>query len=213
MSRNLKLLITLILVGTLAAYIIFVVIPTQVAKRSYEAAKTIGEDFRQAFQFTPEITIENTVVLNQQTDIMEVAVLTQNFDHRYTWTNSWLKSTKKISITGSFDAKVGFDLDKTFSVSIYGDRATVVLPEPEILSVESKGDIEYRDENGIWNWVSTDDRTKATNAFIHDARKYAVQGPFVSEAKQKMEARVKALLAPHVDEVVVTFSVYLERAR
>jgi hypothetical protein len=197
----------------IAAYVIFVVIPTQVAKRSYEAAKTIGEDFKRAFQFTPEITIENTVVLNQQTDIMEFAVLAQNFDHRYTWTNSWLKSTKKIFITGSFDAKVGFDLDKTFAVSIYDDRATVVLPEPEVLSVESKGDIEYRDEHGIWNWVSADDRTKATNAFIHDARKYATEGPFVTEAKQKMEARVKTLLAPHVDGVVVTYAVYLERRR
>ena len=74
-SRNLKLLIILIIVGSLSAYLIAVVIPTQLAKRGYEAAKTLGEDFKKAFQFTPEITVNNTVVLNQQADVLELALV------------------------------------------------------------------------------------------------------------------------------------------
>lgn len=182
-----------------------VVIPTQLAKRSYEAAKTLGEDFKKAFQFTPEITVNNTVVLNQQTPVFELAVINQNFEHRYEWTNSWLGSTKKIYITGSFDAKAGFYLNQKFSIRLADDIAYVSLPKPIILSIESKGDITYRDEQGIWNWVSTDDRTKATNAFIADARRSAAQAAFVEDAKLQLETRLQEVLKPYAKEVVIQF--------
>jgi len=205
-SSNLKLLIILIIVGALAAYVVFVTIPTQLAQRSYEAAKTIGNDFRNAFQFTPEIIVNNTIVLNQQTPVLELAVLSQNFEHRYTWTNTWLGSTKQVFIAGTFDAKAGFDLHQKFAIALQNDTAYVVLPEPIILAVESQGNITYRDEQGIWNWVNPDDRTEATNAFITDARKYAEQAIFVQDAKSKMEERLKVLLQPHAKGVVIQYS-------
>lgn len=205
-SRNLKLLIALIIVATIAGYVILVVIPTQLTEKAYKAARTLGEDFRKAFQFTPEIIVDKTVVLNQQTDVFELAVLSQSFEHRYTWTHSWLGSTKKINISGSFDAKVGFDLHEKFSLTITDDKAVVSLNEPRVLSVESKGDIQYRDENGIWNWVNVDDRTAATNHFIKDARVYAEQAAFVEDAKEKMEERLKAFFKLHNKEVEIHYT-------
>lgn len=209
-SRNLKLLIALLVVGTIAAYVVLVTIPTQLAQRSYEAAKTLGEDFRKAFQFTPEIIVSNTIVLNQQSTILELAVLSQNFEHRYTWTNTWLGSTKQVFITGNFVAKAGFDLNEKFSVRLANDTAYVLISQPKILSVESQGDIIYRDEQGIWNWVSPDDRTKATNAFISDARKYAEHAAFVQDAKSKTEAQLKTLLRPYAKGVVIRYDLKAE---
>lgn len=207
MSRNLKLLIGLVIVGTLAAYIILVTIPTQLAKRSYEGARTLGEDIRKAFRFTPEVKVNNTIVLNQQTAAFELSVLQQDFEHRYVWQNSWLGSTKKIFIAGTFSAKVGFDLHRKFSITLRDDTAYVVLAEPRTLSVESSGDITYRDEQGVWNWVSVNDRTRATNAFIRDARRYADQAQFVQQAKAEMEKRLKDLLASYVGEVVIGYEI------
>jgi hypothetical protein len=209
-SRNLKLLIALTIVGTIAAYILFVTIPTKLAQRSYEAAKTLGKDFRNVFQFTPEIKVNNTIVLNQQTPLIELSVLSQNFQHRYVWVNSWLGSTKKIFITGTFDAKAGFDLQKKFTVSLQDGKAIVTLPEPVVLSVESKGDIEYRDEQGIWNWVDMEDRTRATNAFLSDARRYANQAAFVHDAKRNMEEKLLALIKPYADEVEVRYDASIQ---
>jgi hypothetical protein len=209
-SRNLKLLIILVIVGALAAYVVLVTIPTQLAQRSYEAAKTLGEDFRNAFQFTPEITVNNIIVLNQQTPVLELAVLSQNFEHRYMWENTWLGSTKQIAINGTFEAKAGFDLHQKFSITLKDDKAFVLLPDPKILSVESKGDITYRDEHGFWNWVDPDDRTAATNAFINDARRYSEQASFVQDAKSKMEERLRALLQPHVKGVVIQYRESIE---
>ncbi len=204
-SRNLKLFIILLIVGSITTYVVFVTIPTQMVKRSYEAAKTLGEDFRKAFQFTPEISVDHTIVLNQQTPVLELALLSQNFGHNYTWTNTWLGSTKQIFITGSFEAKAGFDLHRKFSIELTDDIAYVTLPEPSLLSIESQADITYRDENGVWNWVDMNDRTKATNAFIKDARTYAAQAGFIKDAKPKMEEQVRALLKPYAEEVIIRY--------
>lgn len=205
MSRNLKLLILLIIVATLSGYVIFVTIPSRLAERSYNGAKQLGEDIRKAFQFTPEIKVNNTIVLNQQASVLELSVLSQRFEHRYVWENSWLGSTKKIFISGTFTAKVGFDLRQRFAITLRDDKAYVSLPQPRTLSVEAMGDISYRDEQGIWNWVNTEDRTRATNAFISDARRYANRGVFVQDAKSKMESQLKELLKPHADEVIIDY--------
>ena len=206
MSRNLKLLIALVIIATISAYIIFVTIPTELARRSYEGARSLGDDIRKALHFTPEIRVNNTVVLNQQTSHLELSVLQQDFEHRYVWENSWLGSTKKIFITGRFSAKAGFDLHKKFVITLRDDKAFVTLPPPQILSVESYGGITYRDEQGIWNWVSVDDRTRATNAFIADARRSAAGAGFVDDAEVRIEEQLKMLLKPYAEEVVVNYT-------
>lgn len=213
MSRNIKLIIILLIVGTIASYVVLVVIPTQLAERGYKAARALGEDFKKAFQFTPEITVNNTVVLNQQTPVLEMAVLAQNFEHRYSWTNTWLNSTKQIFISGTFEAKAGFDLNQKFSIILKDEKAIVILAEPKILSVESQGDITYRDESGVWNWINTDDRTKATNAFIQDARTYATHAEFVKDAKVQIEKRLRLLLQPYAKEVVIEYRMELPQKR
>jgi hypothetical protein len=53
---RLILIIILLFAVCITAYVIVVVIPTQLAQRSYEGAKQIGHDISEAFQFTPEIT-------------------------------------------------------------------------------------------------------------------------------------------------------------
>ena len=205
MSRNLKLLIILITVATVAGYVLFVTIPTEIAKRSYAGARTLGQKIQDVFQVTPEVKVNNTVVLNQQVSAFELAVMEQQFEHRSTWTNSWLGSTKKIFISGTFKAKVGFDFRKKFSITLRNDNAYVTLPEPTTLSVESLGDITYRDEHGVWNWVDMADRTRATNAFIRDARRFASNAAFVQDAKPEMEKKLRELLAPHTNQVFIEY--------
>ena len=134
-------------------------------------------------------------------------MLSQNFKHQYAYTNTWLGSTKTITIAGTFVAKAGFDLNERFAISIENKTARVVLPEPQLLSIETQSDITYRDENGLWNWVSTEDRTIATNAFLADAKNYAQHASFVSDARKQAEAQIKKILAPHVNEVVFEYGV------
>jgi hypothetical protein len=203
---KLILIIILLITGCIAAYVIVVVIPTQLAQRSYDGAKQIGRDISEAFQFTPEITVNNTVVLGQQTSILELATLTQDFRHEYEWTNTHFGSTKKINIKGSFKAKAGFDLNKRFALEITDDKALVFLPKPQLLSIESLSDVKFEDESGYWNWVNMEDRSRAINAFNADARKYAQQAGFVSKAQQAMEDKLREILKLHGKEMEIHYS-------
>lgn len=189
----------------IAGYVLLVVIPTTLAERSYEGAKQIGQDIRDAFQFTPEITVKNTVVLQQQSPIMELATVSQQFQREYEWKNTRLKSTKKITIKGTFEAKAGFDLHKKFTIQINDDKAIVTLPPPQLLSLTSAGDVTFEDENGYWNWIDNEDRTKAINAFTTDARQYAEQAGFVTQAQNSLQERLTEILKAHGKSVEIRY--------
>lgn len=205
-NRKLVLFIVLLVVASITAYVLFVIIPTRLAQQSYEGAKQIGRDIAAIFRVTPEITVNNTVVLQQQTPILELATLSQKFHHRYDWTNTWLGSTKKINISGTFEAKAGFDLNQKFSIQINDNKAIITLPKPKLLSIESLGDVKFADEHGVWNWVDAADRSKAMNAFTKDARKYGVKAQFVHQAQQEMEKKLKEILLRHEKEVEIRYS-------
>lgn len=205
-TRKLILIIILLITLSVTAYVIVVVIPSRLVERSYAGAKQIGHDISEAFQFTPEITVNNIVVLQQQTPILELATLSQKFQHQYEWTNTWLGSTKKINIRGSFEAKAGFDLNKKFTIQIKDGKALVILPKPQLLSIESLHDMKLEDENGIVNWITMEDRSKAMNAFTGDAKKYAEQAQFIAQAQQAMEKKLTEILTLHGKEVEIRYS-------
>jgi len=200
-SRKIVFYILFIIVLTSAAYVALVVIPSRILHRSYEAAKQLGKDIQHAFKFTPEISVSNTVVLQQQSATLELATLIQRFQHKYEWTNTWMGSTKEITITGSMEAKIGFNLNKRFAIEIDKKKAVVVLPEPQLLSVEPLGDLKFEDENGVWNWVNNNDRSNAINAFQTDARAYATRANFASETKGMVEQKLTSILKSYVDKV------------
>lgn len=199
-ERKIILIIILLITISLAAYVLLVYIPARFAEQSYEGAKQIGKDLSEAFQFTPQITVNNTIVVQQQSSILELATLSQRFSHTYTWKNTWLGSTKEIQVSGSFDAKAGFDLNDKFSIVIDKQKAIVTFPQPKLLSVEALGDVQFRDEHGIWNWVDEEDRSRAMNAFTQDARRYASQASFTKDASKNMKEKLLEILKPHVKE-------------
>lgn len=205
-NRKIILIVVLLFALCVSAYVIIVVIPTQLAERSYEGAKQIGRDISKAFQITPEITVKNTVVLQQQTPILELATVSQKFQHQYEWTNSWMGSTKKINITGIFEAKAGFNLKEKFSIDINDNRAFVALPAAKILSVELIGDVKFKDEHGVWNWIDMNDRATAINSFQLDARKYAEQAEFIKQAELNITKQLREILSLHGKEMEIRFS-------
>jgi len=207
MFSNRKIILIIILLVTLSvtAYVLLVVIPARAARQTYEGAKEVAEDFRKAFQFTPEVKINRTVILQQQTPILELATVNQKFQHQYNWTNTWMNSKKVIKISGTMEAKAGFNLNEKFTIDIQGAEATVTLPEPKLLSIEPLGDITYEDENGYWNWVNNDDRSAALNAFTTDAREFAQTAALVNDARSQMETKITSILQAHGLAVTIRY--------
>lgn len=205
-DRKLFLVTVFLIVVSITTYMLLVYIPGRIAEQAYEGARQIGRDIASVFQVTPEVTVNNTVVLQQQTPILELATISQKFQHHYDWTNTWLGSTKKINIKGTFEAKAGFDLHQRFSIDINSDKAVVILPEPKLLSMEPSGDVRFTDESGVWNWVDADDRSKAINAFTKDARKYGNEAKFVEQAKSEMEKKLREIFLHHGMRVEFRYS-------
>lgn len=204
-NRKIILIIVLLVTISVTAYILIVVIPTRLAEKSYDGARAIGRDIKELFQFTPEVSVNNTVVLEQQTPVLELATISQKFRHEYVWTNTWMKSTKSIKIIGTMEAKAGFDLNQKFIIRITDDKAIVVIPKAQLLSLESLGDMKFYDENGIWNWVNPEDRSKAINAFTQNARDYAAKADFISAAQKQFEEKITEILRQHGKAVEVVY--------
>lgn len=202
-NRKIILIILLLFTVSIVAYVLLVTIPRRVAEQSYDGARRLGKDLQEAFRFTPQIKVNNTIVIQQQTGILELATLSQKFNHQYTWRNTRLGSTKEIRVTGTFDAKAGFDMNEEFFITIEGEKATVIFPAPKLLSIESFSDMQFKDENGIWNWVNQEDRTRAINAFTRDAKQYAATADFIPDAGKIMEEKLVEILRPHVKEIEI----------
>lgn len=202
-NRKIFLVILLLITLCISAYVLLILIPRRLAEQSYEGARTMGRDLKEAFQFTPRITVNNKIIVQQQSGILELATLSQKFHRTYTWKNTRLGSTKEIEVSGTFVSKAGFDLNKEFLIRIEDGKATVEFPQPTILSIESLGDIQFRDENGYWNWVNEDDRTKAINAFTGDARRYAEDILSAKRAGDAITDKILRIIQPHVREVEI----------
>jgi hypothetical protein len=204
-NRRIILYLLLLAAICITAYTLIVVIPARAVEQAYNGAKKIGSDIRDAFQMTPEITVNNTIVLQRQVEIFELATVSQQFRHEYDWTNSLLGSTKRIHIEGTFEAKGGFDLHREFKIDIRDELAIVTLPSPKLLSLTPQPDITFTDENGFWNWINAEDRAKAINAFNLDATKYAGEADFVYQARKNMEGKLTEILSAHGKKVVIQY--------
>src|SRR5690606_6239767 len=187
----------------ITAYVLLVVIPRRVAEQSYEGARRIGQDFRELFQATPRITVNNQVIVERESDIFEVAAMSQRFHHRYQWTNTRFGSAKKIEVSGTFESKAGFDINEEFAIDIQDGRAVVTLPGPKILPVSVLGGRECPAAGGCVHWVDTDDRHRAITAVMEDARRHAGRTMNKERTRQNRPDRVAAIVGQHVREVEV----------
>jgi hypothetical protein len=205
-SKKIILLIVLLITVSISAYVIVVVIPARLAAKSYEGAKKIGRDISKVFQFTPEVKVNNTIVLQQQTPILELATVSQKFQHHYEWINTRLYSTKKINISGTFEAKAGFDLKEKFLIDIHENDAMITIPHAKILSTELLGDVKFQDEHGVWNWIDHEDREAALNSFQQDARGFAEDAEFIKQAEVNIEKELRQIFESHGKKMSIRFS-------
>ena len=143
----------------------------------------------------PEIREGTRVIWGQTSARTEVIVATKKIEVSYDWEHCWLGSRKVIRLTQSFELKAGFDLAKPFWIEMgpAQGEATAHLPKPEILATSPVGDVSYRDEDGWWNKVTDEDRSKALTALAGEARKQGEKGPLLEEAKEMTGSRLTDL--------------------
>jgi hypothetical protein len=173
----------------IALYVLVVRVPLDLAHATAEGIRTV-------FNFTPRVTINQAVVIEQNTPILEVATVSRAAYVDHSWSHTWLGSTKTIQVQGSFTAKAGFDLREPFSIAVERSPLKVVaaMPAPRLLSLELDSYRIVRDESGWWNRISDADRESAVRDLKELARAKVVASGILEEARATAELRIREIV-------------------
>lgn len=163
-------------------------------EETFDTAHRVAAGFKSVFNFTPQITVNGTTVVEQADTVMELATVKQGVDEHYQWSQTWFGSTKTMELQGVYEAKAGFDLHDAVRISVEGGRITTVLPAPKLLSLEMTSYKVLRDDNGWWNNINSADRQNAIAAMQEEARAKATQSGILDEAKAKFREQLGEII-------------------
>ena len=142
-------------------------------------AKETASEIKNGMNLNGRITVGKTVISEGNRDITELTVRELTFTHTYAWTHDWAGSTKKLEVKGTFKGKAGYDLTGRWAdpkslwgidVAEDGKMITARVPQPSILSVEMTNYEIIKDDDGLWNKISKEDRQLAVNGLQQGAR-------------------------------------------
>jgi hypothetical protein len=183
------LAILLFLGGTWVAFQFLIQAPAKLAHATAEGLQRI-------FQVTPRVTVNETVIIEQASPILEVATVCRPLLVDHEWSHTWLGSTKTIHLRGIFAAKAGYDLTKPFEIAVSSSPLSVKarLPAPQLLSMQMDSLVVLVDESGWWNRLTEEDRTNAIASLQSLARRKAEQTGILEEVRRGAEARIRELV-------------------
>ncbi len=181
--------VILLIGGAVGAYIIFMKIPTDLATATAEGIK-------EAFHVTPQVRINQTVIIEQNTPILELATVARQLLVDYSWSHTWMGSTKTIRLQAVFTAKGGVDLREPFRLTILRSplRVEATLPPAKLLSLTMDSYKVLQDEDGWWNRISNADRDSAMGQLQSIARTQAGSSGLLDEVKSSMRDRIMEIV-------------------
>jgi hypothetical protein len=189
-------LVTLLIAATIV--IIFLRIeswPARTAHQSTAELERIGKNLRAAFidiaHLQPRITINNRVYMEQTRPVSELVVLTRRIEVEHELLHSWVGSSKRVKLHGTFNIKAGFDLRQNLSIDIRPNEIIVQLPHAQILGIE-QGQLDVLAfENGLWNRISGEDVQNELSILPQLAREKANESGLPAEAEHALRQQIE----------------------
>ena len=156
--------------------------------------------FVEVLQLTPQISVNNQIIVNQTSPIAELGVVSKEFGFKTHFADTWLHSEKTMDLEANFRVKAGFDLHESFRVTIEGQppKARIFLPQPKILSCEMISDAIVDQSHGLWNILTAKDHQAALENMRKGAQQQAEKSSLREEAKAEIERKLRALLGDRV---------------
>jgi len=174
--------------------------PARTAQQGTAELERLGKSLRAAFiditHLQPRITINDRVYMEQTMPVSELVVLSRRIEVEHELLHTWVGSSKRVKLHGTFMAKAGFDLRKGLAVDIRPKEIVVQLPHAQILGVEQQQVDVLAFENGLWNRISGQDVQSELSALPALAWKKAAESGLSAEAEetlqQQLEQRIHA---------------------
>lgn len=187
----------LLIAGSFFAYRLLI-------KAPIELAHATADGIREMFQVTPRVSVNEVIIIEQATPILELGTVSRQMMVDHEWSHSWLGSTKTLHVRGIFKAAAGYNLKEPFSIAITSDplKITARLPEPRMLSVQMDSFMVVTDENGWWNRITEADRSEAVNALVSLAKTKAEASGILNDVRASAEDRIRELVQRNGAEVV-----------
>ena len=195
----LSILAFLLILFGVTAWLIFAYFP----KKMMSIAKELAETVKNTLGMTPQVTINQKVIYKRTNEILELAMIEQDFDVEHETSHKWMGSEKKITMRGTYQAKIGFDLQKGFNIAVQRGnflkpgQVTLQLPRAEILSVEPL-DVQKFKSSGLINWVTNKDIEAATQELAELALDKATKLDMLEDAEKRIENRLNNALLPRL---------------
>ena len=169
--------------------------PARTARQSTAELERLGKNVRAAFidiaHLQPRITINNRVYMEQTTPVSELVVLSRRIEVEHEFLHTWMGSSKRMKLHGTFLAKAGFDLRKDLAVDIRPNEITVQLPQAQILGAEQQQVDVLEFENGLWNRISGQDVQSELSVLPELAWKKAAESGLSAKAEETLQQQLK----------------------
>lgn len=169
--------------------------PARTARQSTTELERLGKDVRAAFfdvaHLQPRITINNRIYMEQTTPVSELVVLSRRIEIEHELLHTWVGSSKRVKLHGTFSAKAGFDLQQDLSIDIRPDEIIVQLPHAQILGVEQEQVDVLEFENGLWNRISGQDLQSELSILPQLASKKAAESGLPAEAERTLQRQLE----------------------
>jgi hypothetical protein len=169
--------------------------PARTARQSTAELERLGKNLRAAFidiaHLQPRIRINDRVYMEQTTPVSEVVVLSRRIEVEHELLHTWVGSSKRVKLHGTFVAKAGFDLQQGLSVDIRAGEISVQLPHAQILGVEQQQVEVLAFENGLWNRISGQDVESELSVLPELAWKKAAESGLPAEAEQTLQQQLE----------------------
>ena len=186
--------------------------PARTAKQSTAELERLGKDLRSAFvdiaHLQPRITINNRIYVEQTTPVSELVVLSRRIEIEHEFLHTWMGSTKRVKLHGTFTAKAGFDLRQDLNVDIRPEQIVIQVPHAQILDVAQDQVDVLAFDNGFWNRISGDDVQSELSILPQLAREKAAETGLSVEAERALQKQLdERIHTPQPLRVIFTSTV------
>jgi Protein of unknown function (DUF4230) len=169
--------------------------PARTAQQGTAELERLGKDLRSAFidiaHLQPRITINNRVYMEQTRPVSELVVLSRRIEVEHELSHTWVGSSKRVKLHGTFNVKAGFDLRQNLSIDIRPNEVIVRLPHAQILGIE-QGQVDVLAfENGLWNRISGEDVQSELSTLPQLARERATESGLPAEAEHALRQQIE----------------------
>jgi Protein of unknown function (DUF4230) len=187
----------IVLIIAAAGFVVFLRLetwPARTARQSSAELERLGKDLRAALidiaHLQPRITINNRVYMEQTAPVTELAVVSRGIEVEHEFLHTWVGSSKRVKLHGTFTAKAGFDLQQDVTIDIRPTEILIQLPHAQILGIEQNQVEVLAFENGFWNRISGADVQNELSILPQLARQKAVQTGLPAEAERILQRQL-----------------------